>query len=181
VNTKNMDIYNKTRIGDDQCGLTQDTMMNDTAVNYMLQNYYMSDMRKHIEFATSQVNVNYSAAGGVAHQCALGGANIDENGRLLHSAQTHPKAKISLLQRPYLTVPYLGRGPSNPTLEAQLQQSNSFNNRKSIVLTSEICLSNMHNYPLIPEIAETVSNPDYIVEKWTRGGDPSRKYQNSNI
>ena len=31
-----------------------------------------------------------------------------------------PKCKISLIQRPFSTVPYLGRGKSNPVLESHL-------------------------------------------------------------
>jgi hypothetical protein len=40
----------------------------------------------------------------------------------LGSLQTHPKCRISLFQRTFLTVPYLGKGPFNPDLESQLSE-----------------------------------------------------------
>ena len=53
----------------------------------------------------------------------LGGCNIDTNSKLLiGSIQTNPKCRISLQERPFLTVPFLGRGPSMPVKESQLLQ-----------------------------------------------------------
>ena len=172
-----MDIYNRTRIGDDECGFTQDTIQNNSNVDYMLKNFYVQDctMKRPIEFATSQVDVNFCAAGGVGNQCGLGGCNIDENTALLYSVQTHPRNRISLMQRPFLTVPYLGRGPSNPMLESQLQQASAFTNRKTLNAMSEVSYIPITNYPLIPTIKNTVTNPEYLVERWTRGGDSTRK------
>ena len=100
---------------------------------------------------------------------------------MLGSLQTHPKCRISLFQRTFLTVPYLGKGPFNPDLESQLQQTDTFsNNKKSVNTMSEISYMPLTNYPLIPAIQETITNPAYLVEgvasnDWIRGGVPSRE------
>ena len=179
-----MNFFNPSRIGGDECSITQSTIQDKAHNDYMLQNYYLSDcnMRKPIEFATSQINVNYCAAGGWGNQCDIGGCNIDQNSSLLLGAlQTHPKCRISLFQRPFATVPYLGKGPFNPMAESQLQQTDTFsNNKKSVNHASEVCFIPMTNYPLIPEIKDTITNPAYLVEGvasngWIRGGAGTRK------
>jgi len=179
-----MNFFNQSRIGVDENSLTQSNIQDQAQNDYMLQNYYLQDcnMRKPIEFATSQINVNYCAAGGWGNQCDVGGCNIDQNSQLLlGSLQTHPKCRISLFQRPFATVPYLGKGPFNPMVESQLQQTDTFsNNKKSVNNSSEISYIPISNYPLIPTIQKTVTNPAYLVEGvamdgWVRGGAPSRK------
>jgi hypothetical protein len=179
-----MDFLKTTRIGEDEGGVTQDNVFNKGYSDYMLQNHYLNNcnMRKPIEFATSQINVNYCAPGGSGNQCDLEGCNIDTNSDLmLGSLQTHPKCRISLFQRTFLTVPYLGKGPFNPTLESQLQQTDTFsNNKKSVNTMSELSYMPLTNYPLIPAIQETITNPAYLVEGvasngWIRGGIPSRE------
>jgi len=185
-----MSFFNQTRIGEDNCGLTQDSVQNKAQIDYMTENYYLKDcnMREPIEFATSQISLNYCAAGGSGNQCGLGGCNIDSNSDLLlGSLQTHPKCRISLYQRPFATIPYLGKGPANPVLESQLQQTDTYsNNKKSVNTTSEVSYIPLTNYPLIPTIQDTVTNPTYLVESvaldgWVRGGIPSREMARTTV
>ena len=178
-----MNFFNQSRIGVDEVSMTQMDIQDRAQNQYMLQPFNPDcTMRKPIEFATSQVNVNFCAAGGMGNQCGVGGCNIDENSHLLlGSLQTHPKSRISLFHRPFATVPYLGKGPFDPTAESKLLQTDSFsNNKKSVNTLSEISYIPMTNYPLIPSIQETVTNPAYLVEGvamdgWVRGGVSSRK------
>jgi hypothetical protein len=178
-----MNFFNQSRIGVDEISMTQMDVQDRAQNQYMLQPFDQDcAMRKPIEFATSQVNVNFCAAGGMGNQCGVGGCNIDENSQLLlGSLQTHPKSRISLFHRPFATVPYLGKGPFDPTAESQLQQTDSFsNNKKSVNTISEISYIPITNYPLIPSIQDTVTNPAYLVEGvamdgWVRGGASSRK------
>jgi len=178
-----MNFFNQSRIGVDEVSMTQIDLQDRAQNQYMLQPFDQDcAMRKPIEFATSQVNVNFCAAGGMGNQCGVGGCNIDENSQLLlGSLQTHPKSRISLFHRPFATVPYLGKGPFDPTAESQLQQTDSFsNNKKSVNTISEISYIPITNYPLIPSIQDTVTNPVYLVEGvamdgWVRGGASSRK------
>jgi hypothetical protein len=173
-------VFDKmTRIGNDTCGLSQTNVQNINAGNYMVQNFFSSDctMARPIEFATSQPGIFYEGG----HQTGAGGCNIDINSKLLNgSIGTHPRCKISLNERPFITVPYLGRGECNPLLESKLIQGDLTINKRSVNLLSEQCYSNYLNYPLIPSISSTVTNPSNLVEGvasegWVRGGIPSRE------
>lgn len=173
-------VFDKmTRIGNDTCGLSQTNVQNINAGNYMVQNFFSSDctMARPIEFATSQPGIFYEGG----HQTGAGGCNIDINSKLLNgSIGTHPRCKISLNERPFITVPYLGRGECNPLLESKLIQGDLTINKRSVNLLSEQCYSNYLNYPLIPSISSTVTNPSNLVEGVAsegrvRGGIPSRE------
>lgn len=173
-------VFDKmARIGNDTCGLSQRNVQNLNSGNYMLENFFASDctMSRPIEFATSQPGIFYEGG----HQVGAGGCNIDVNSQLLNGSEmTHPKCKITLNERPFITVPYLGRGECNPLLESKLIQGDVTINKRSVNLLSEQCYSNYLNYPLIPSIASTVSNPSNLIEGvaadgWVRGGIPSRE------
>jgi hypothetical protein len=99
---------------------------------------------------------------------------------LFGSGELHPKCKIDLFQRPFATVPYLGRGSVDPVLEAQIQQGELFTNKRSITRLPEKSYLKYTNTPLLPDIKERLSNPSYCVESvasdgWIRGGIPSRE------
>ena len=136
-------------------------------------------MKRPIEFATSQPNINFSGS----HQVGMGGCNIDTNSDLLiGTINTHPKCRISLYERPFKTVPFLGRGSSNPVLESHIQQGDMIQNKKSINTTTEQSYMPYLNYPLIPSIENSITNPANLVEGvaaegWIRGGVPSRELQ----
>ena len=179
-----MNFFNQSRIGVDDVSLTQIDLQDRAQNQYMLQAFDTDcNMRKPIEFATSQANVNYCAAGGMGNQCGVGGCNIDENSQLLFGLQTHPRTRMSLFHRPFATVPYLGKGPFDPAAESHLQQTDTFsNNKKSVNTISEVSYIPMTHYPLIPAIQNTVTNPAYLVEGvamegWVRGGASSRKQE----
>ena len=164
---------NITRLGDDKLDLSQRSVQNSNASTYMLDNFRPAcPMGSAIDFATSQPNVNFTGS----HQVGIGGCNIDENSNLLLTSLNRPKCRISLLQRPFATVPYLGRGPFDPMMESKLQQTDTFsNNKKSVNTLSEVSFIPMSNYPLIPSIQKTITNPTYLVEGFVRGGEGTRK------
>ena len=167
-----------TRIGEDNCAMSQDNIQNAQSSTYMTQNYFLSQcgMKQPIAFATSQPAIVYNGGLGMS----VGGCNVNESSNLLiGSIQTNPKCRLNLQERPFATIPYLGRGPCNAVLEAELQQGDQITNKKSITTTSEKCYLPYSNYPLIDPIKETITNPEYLVEGaaaqgWVRGGVPSR-------
>jgi hypothetical protein len=166
-----------SRLGDDATDMSQRTLQNSQYSSYMLDNFRPAcPMRSAIEFATSQLNVNFKGS----QQVGIGGCNIDESSELTIADISHPKCKISLTQRLFATVPYLGRGPSNPILEAQIQQGDLANNRKSINPSSEVCYIQYSNVPMLPSLQATVTNPANLIEGvaaagWIRGGLSSRE------
>lgn len=171
---------NLTRIGDDSCGITARDEQNNAMGSYNTTNYFLNwcGMKKPINFATQQPNVFYNGGPGI---CGAGGCNVSADSNLrIGTIQTHPKCKISLQQRPFATVPYLGRGPPRPILEARLQQGAMINDTKSCKTIMETSYKNYSRTPLIPSVANTIQNPHNLVEGvaaegWIRGGLPSRE------
>lgn len=170
-------FYNNTRIGDDACDLSQRNIQNAGSANYLLTNFRPAcPMGDAVSFATSQPNVNFSGS----HQVGIGGCNIDDNSKLHIGDLSKDKCRISLYQRPFATVPYIGRGQSNPVLEAQLQQGELANNRKTINPSSEVSYMNYSCTPMLPSLKSTITNPSNLVEGaaaegWIRGGVPTRE------
>lgn len=170
-------FYEPTRIGEDTCDLSQRNIQNAKEATYVLDNFRPEcPMGSAIEFATSQPNVNFTGS----HQVGINGCNIDENSELSITKITKPKCRISLFQRPFATVPFLGRGKSNPVLESQLQQGELANNRKTSNPSSEVCYLGYQNTPMIDSLKQTITNPANLCESsaangWIRGGLPSRE------
>ena len=173
----NYNFYQTTRLGDDKTDLSQRTLQNSEFANYILDSFRPScPMNTAIDFATSQPNVNFTGS----RQLSVGGTNIAESSSLLINDISRTKCRISLLERPYLTIPYLGRGKCDPMLESQMQQGDFANNKKSINPSSEVCYTPYYNTPMIPSLQATINNPANLIESsaaegWIRGGLPSRE------
>jgi hypothetical protein len=177
-------FHNMSRIGDDSCAMSQRNVQNVEAGNYMLQNYFSADctMRNGLALALSQPSINFTGS----HQVGVGGCNVDNNSTLLiDQGQNKPKCRISLYQRPFATVPYLGRGACHPELESQLQQGDRQSSKKSVLQTTEQSHIPYSATPLVPSLADSVTNPAHLVEGvamegWVRGGLPSREIAKSD-
>lgn len=170
---------NISRIGNDNCCVDQKTIQNAGYANYTLQNYFISDcsMKKPIELATTQPGIFYNGG----YNVGAGGCNIDDSSKLqIGTIQTHPRCHIDLFQRPFATVPYLGRGSVNPVVESQIQQGELNINKRSVNNLSEKSYIKYSNTPLLPSVKNRLTNPAYSVEGvasngWIRGGIPSRE------
>jgi len=172
-------MFNNTdRIGDDVTDQSQKTLYNTRFANYTLSNFFSeSTSDSHVSFATSQPTVNYS---GIARGLGLGGSVIDADSSLLiKSDQERPLEKLQLVERPFLTVPYLGRGSNDPVLESQLQQGEIVSDKKSVSTIMDKSFANYSLYPIDSKMEEKVQNPKYTVEEaalngWVRGGMATR-------
>ena len=133
-------------------------------------------MKNPIHFATKQIGVNYKGT----YNTDCSGSNIDTSSKLLiGSINTHPKCRISLFQRPFGTVPYLGRGSCCPILEAQIQQGDYINNRKSVNSLMETSYMPYSTIPMIPSVQKDIDNPRNYIEEladptFIRGGLDTR-------
>jgi hypothetical protein len=164
------------RIGNDATDNSQKNLQNTTFANYMLSNY-SSNNQSYMQFALNQPTVNYEGINGGS---SVGSSNIDMDSQLLYkSIQEGSPNKIQLSERPFLTVPYLGRGSCDPTIESQLLQGDSVSSRKSVSTISETTYMDYDNYPMMDSLKNTITNPKYMIEEsagWVRGGTPARAY-----
>jgi len=170
---------NLSRIGVDSCVLDQYTIQNAGACSYMTQNFFAADctMRTPIALATTQPGIMYQGG----HGTGAGGCNIDDNSRLLIGGlQTHPKSHIDLFQRPYITVPYLGRGSVHPVTESQLLQGEQLSNRRSVNQLTEKSYSPYLTTPFVPAMEQHFASRTFESDadsRWVRGGIPVRELQ----
>jgi len=168
-----------SRIGLDQCNLSQTDIQNVASCNYQTQNFFASDcsMKTPIELATTQPGIMYNGG----FNSGAGGCNIDTSSRLqIGSIQTNPRCRIDLFHRPFATVPYLGRGSVNPVMEAQIQQGEQIVNKRSVNNLGEKSYIKYHQTPLLPAVQDTFNNSATKIENdasdgWIRGGVPSRE------
>ena len=175
---------NMSRIGLDECSLSQDMIQNVSACNYMTQNFFASDcsMKKPIDLATTQPGIMYNGG----YNVGAGGCNINDASKLqIGTIQTNPRCRIDLFHRPFATVPYLGRGSVNPVIESQMLQGEQNNNKRSVNNLSEKSYIKYQQTPLLPAVREKIDNPANKIENvaydgWVRGGVPSRELTRDN-
>ena len=168
---------NMTRIGNDFDN-SQQNIMDTHFANYSLSKYF-SDNDEHVDFATSQQNVMINGSGSTNGK-GINGSIIDYDSELLiKSEQQRPFMKLQLFQRPFATVPYIGRGSVDPLIESQLQQGEPIHGMKSVSTIMEKSFMDYSLYPVDSTMQEYVSNPSYTVEEaaldgWVRGGSSTR-------
>lgn len=184
ANVYSYTFENPSRIGLDSCNVSQTDIQNVSSCNYMTQNYFAADcsMKNVKALATTQPGIMYNG-GFNSSSC---GSNIDDSSKLLiGTIQTHPKCHIDLFQRPFATVPYLGRGSVNPVIESQILQGEQIVNKRSTNNLSEKSYIKYHQTPLLPAIKERLNESSNKIENdasngWIRGGVPSRELTRDN-
>jgi len=177
-NTSSYLFNSMGRIGIDITDQTAQNLHNTRFGNYMVANYFSdSTTGQQVQFATQQPNIMMNAKSGVAS-----GA-IDQYSFLLQNTDSErPLEKLSLNERLFRTVPYLGRGSGDPTLESQLLQGETVSDKKSVATVSEMTYMNHANFPMMDDLKSRIGNPAYSIEEsaldgWTRGGASARDTQ----
>ena len=113
------------------------------------------------------------------------GCNIDEDSQLRNAKNlTNPRLIHQLNTRPYLTVPYMGRGGGNVCVETVLNNSEDTGQKRSANTLSGININRFT--PLVKCLEGTIQNPENIVQAvasddWVRGGAPSRQMLQDQI
>ena len=175
----NYTFNNMGRIGADATDNTQQNIYNTRYANYSLANYFSNSLSDaHVQFATQQPSMMFTGSNGGS---SVGGGVIDVNSTLLINAkQDRSLERLNLEQRPFVTVPYLGRGSGDPTIESQLQQGEVTMGLKSTNTIMDKSFMNYTLYPTDSQMKERVQNPAYSVEEsalngWVRGGASTRE------
>jgi hypothetical protein len=167
-----------SRIGNDSVSVDQRSIQNMNNTNHQMENFYPAcPMNKAIDFALAQPNVFYKGA----HEGGIKGCTIEQNNELKYTHISRPACKLTLNARPFLTVPYLGRGLGDTDKEFMLRTGQNDLNKKTINNTMEMNFSEHQNYPLIESMQNYVSNSAYTIEDdamngWIRGGMSAREF-----
>lgn len=170
---------NADRIGSDATDQSQRTVSNTRFANYTLSNYFsQNSSNSHVDFATSQPTM---MVGGTVHGHGLTGTSADNESNILFKmVNERPLEKLQLMPRPFSTIPYLGRGSCDPTLESQLQQGEIVSDKKSVSTIMDKSFSKYALYPTDNKMEERVHDSRFTVEEaamngWVRGGAATRE------
>ena len=172
--------YNFNNLGSikyDSTDQSQSNVYNTRFTNYTLSNYFSDNVSdKHVKFATEQPAVMFN---GTFLGKGIGGNVIDVDSHLMLNQEQNQRSfeKLSLNARPYSTVPYLGRGSGDPTLEAQLLQGEAIHDKKSVSTIMDKPFTDYSQLILDEHMNERVSNTNYTIEEnsgFVRGGSATR-------
>jgi hypothetical protein len=171
-------FFNMGRIGADQVDNTQRNMYNTRFADYTLSNLFSENTSSaHVDFATSQPNVMFTGVSGVG----LNSQYVDVDSMLsLKQVKERNLDRLQLIERPFVTVPYLGKGSCNPVLETQLLQGESSMDRKSVGTIMSQSFMDYSMYPTDAKMEEQVANPAHTIQEaalegWVRGGILTRE------
>jgi len=175
-------FFNMARIGADPVDNTQRNIYNTRFSGYMLSNYFSdSAADSHVQFATQNPTMMYY---GVNGGTSFNGGLIDVDSALsIKSTQERSLEKLSLNQRPFLTVPYLGKGSCNTLLETQMILGENTHGLKSASTIMDKSFMDYALYPTDQKMEDRVKDPKYTVEEaaldgWVRGGILTRDMMN---
>jgi len=169
-------FFNMARIGSDAVDNTQRNLSNTRFSGYMLANYFAEpSTNSHVDFATQQPTISFSNRSGAG----LSGHLVDTDSLLtIKRDNARSLEKLSLMQRPFLTVPYLGKGSCDPLLEAQIMQGENSRDKKSVstIMTKNFMDHTM--YPLDDEMGKKLGDgtiQEAALDGWVRGGTLTRE------
>lgn len=176
--TDNYTFFHMGRIGADETDNTQRNIYNTRFSNYTLSNFFNeSTSDAHVNFATAQPTVMFSGTNG---GIGLAGSVIDVDSQLsIKREQERSLEKLQLNPRPFLTIPYLGKGSCDPLLESQLMHGEMVHGQKSVSTVMDKSFMPYQMYPLDAKMEEQTRNSSHMVQEaamegWVRGGALSR-------
>lgn len=170
-------FHNSDRLGNDFTDTTQRTLQNTKRLDMTLTDFHNENMQNsHINFATKYPGMMVT---GIGHGFGLNGDNVESENSLLWNESQRPLEKLHLQSRPFITVPYLGRGSCDPFIESKLLQGETVRGKKSVSTIMENNFMPLNDFPLDDDKKERMQNSNYTIEEialggWTRGGKTSR-------
>lgn len=173
--SKNLKLHYKTNLIDDKCFIDTDTIQSMGPGNYITSNHYHCECLAPDMVKTATDNVHVFFQNGFD----VGACVVDDSSKLrIGKTKKYPRCPNQLFTRPYLTVPYMGRGSGDINLETQLQPSEWTSEKRQCNTLSGINIPHQYT-PLVDHLSRNVQNPVHIVEEvaedgWVRGGAPSR-------
>lgn len=164
-----------TKTHDDSCYITEQTKQSVGPGKYQVSNHYHCDCNiPQVVNQAVDVPLLYFQNG-----YGVSGCVIDESSQLRWGkSKQNPKCPDQLFERPYLSVPYMGRGAGNQTLETQLLPGEPTKEKRQCNSLSGVTIENYFT-PLVDHLRENVQNPihivpEYVQEGWIRGGSNTR-------
>lgn len=161
---------------DDKCFIDTDTRQAIGPGNYAVTNYFDCEcmMPQTVKNATDNVCVPFKNGYGTEQACVVDDGSVLRVGLV----RKYPHCRQTLYERPYKTVPYMGRGFLRPNEESELIFSEDTKVKRSCNTLSGITVPQQYT-PLIDHLAYNNTNELHIVQEavspsWRRGGADTR-------
>jgi hypothetical protein len=174
--SKKLNLNYKAMSYDDACFVDTQTRQAIGPGNYAVTNYFDCEcmIPQTIKNATDNVTVPFKNGYGTEQACV-----VDDGSRLRWGLQKkYPKCNQQLFERPYKTVPYMGRGFLRPNEESELIFSEDTKIKRSCNTLSGITIPHQYTM-LVDHLSANVQNEKHIVQEavdpaWRRSGVASR-------
>ena len=171
--SKKFNINYKAMSYDDKCFIDIDTRQSIGPGNYGVTNLFQCEclIPDVVKSATDNVCVPFTNGYDVA-ACV-----VDDSSKLRIGLQRRfPKCNQQLFERPYKTVPYMGKGYLKVDEDSELKFAEDTRLKKSSNTLSAVSIPNFF-IPLVDHLSANVQNPVHLIEEeqgWIRSGAASR-------
>ena len=171
--TKRFNVNYKAMSHDDKCFIDIDTRQSIGPGNYGVTNYFDCEcmIPQTVKNATDNVTIPFKNGYGTEQACV-----VDDGSKLRWGlTKKYPKCpQRPLLERPYKSTPFMGRGYLRPDEESELKFAEDTRIKKSCNTLSGISLANQF-VPMIDHISYNTQNPVHLIQEyndpaWRRGG-----------
>jgi hypothetical protein len=176
MNIRNQQYHKMSSVYDDNCSIKTRVSQSENVGNYARFNYFgLQNIDNTMDVATNERALPFQDGYGVSDRVIQTESRIKND-----PVQTNPRCRLNveLNERPYKTVPYMGRGRGNQYLESYLQQSKFVREKAYCGNVTEKGFPQVFT-PQISHLQRHVQNPKNLIEQvadpsWVRGGAPSR-------
>lgn len=174
--SKRFNVNYKAMSHDDKCFIDIDTRQSIGPGNYGITNYFDCEcmIPQTIKNATDNVTVPFKNGYGTEQACV-----VDDGSKLRWGlTRKYPKCNQQLFERPYKTIPYMGRGYLRPDEESELKFAEDTKIKRSCNTLSGITIPHQFT-PLVDHLSYNIENPTHLIQEyndpaWRRGGADTR-------
>lgn len=176
--SKRFNVNYKAMSHDDKCFVDIQTRQSIGPGNYGITNYFDCEcmIPQTVKNATDNVTVPYKNGYGTEQACV-----VDDGSKLRWGlTRKYPKCnqREGLLERPYKTIPYMGRGFLRPDEESELKFSEDTKIKRSCNTLSGITIPHVFT-PMLDHLGYNIENPVHLIQEyndpaWRRGGADTR-------
>ena len=171
-------IQQLARLNEDNCYKNLRTKTSKEPGSYQVSNFHECECAapNTKDLSLEQPEVQYRDGYGWT---SINGCNIDSDSKLRNARNlTNLNVIQQLYERPYLTVPFMGRGPGNTPVETKLIYGEDTFQNKPCNNLAGIYIDRFT--PMIDCIKDNIQNTIHIIPEdnektWIRGGQPSRQ------
>jgi hypothetical protein len=162
-----------TSVKNDSDYIEYDIEQSKGSYNYVSNDHNQNNGNTLIERATCEPTINFKDGLGKSTR------NIDLDSKVTFSKVKYErKHQKQLHERPFRTMPYIGRGTHKVNDESRIISSETTRQKKQCGSMAGVSIENFFT-PLVPSILATVQNNKHIIpedskQDWVRGGMSTR-------